>query len=140
MQSQIKNIAIVLIFIFSINISSMDHEEVKVAAQGIVSSEVFDLAGELDLHVEKYESCGAATGAKHFHPYGTLVYVLDGETSSIASGSYEPITKDNYWFEKSNWVHGGEDPNAPAVAADQCSKMLIIRVAKKGESPTVFVD
>ena len=85
MQSQIKNIAIVLIFIFSINISSMHHEEVKVAAQGIVSSEVFDLAGELDLHVEKYESCGAATGAKHFHPYGTLVYVLDGETSSIAS-------------------------------------------------------
>ena len=118
----------------------MHHEEGKVAAQGMVSSEVFDLAGEMDLHVEKYESCGAATGAKHFHPYGTLVYVLDGETSSIASGSYEPITKGNYWFEKSNWVHGGEDPNAPAVEADQCAKMLIIRVAKKGESPTVFVD
>ena len=140
MQSRIKNIAIVCIFSIALNVSSMHHEEGKVAAQGMVSSEVFDLAGEMDLHVEKYESCGAATGAKHFHPYGTLVYVLDGETSSIASGSYELITKGNYWFEKSNWVHGGEDLNAPAVAADQCSKMLIIRVAKKGESPTVFVD
>ena len=140
MQSRIKNIAIVFLFIFALDVSSMHHEEGKVAAQGMVSSEVFDLAGEMDLHVEKYESCGAANGAKHFHPYGTLVYVLDGETSSIASGSYKPITKGNYWFEKSNWVHGGEDPNAPAVEADQCAKMLIIRVAKKDESPTVFVD
>ena len=140
MQSRITNIAIVFLFLFALDVSSMHHEEGKVAAQGIVSSEVFDLAGEMDLHVEKYESCGAANGAKHFHPYGTLVYVLDGETSSIASGSYKPITKGNYWFEKSNWVHGCEDPNAPAVEADQCAKMLIIRVAKKGESPTVFVD
>ena len=140
MQSRITNIAIVFLFILAFNVSSMHHEEGKVAAQGMVSSEVFDLAGEMDLHVEKYESCGAAIGAKHFHPYGTLVYVLDGETSSIASGSYEPITKGNYWFEKSNWVHGGEDPNAPAVDADQCAKMLIIRGANKGASPTVFVD
>ena len=51
MQSQIKNLAIVSIFIFSINISSMHHEEAKVAAQGMVSSEVFDLAGEMDLYV-----------------------------------------------------------------------------------------
>ena len=87
MQFLKKNIALVLIFILSLNVSSMHHEEVKVAAQGMVSSEVFDLAGEMELYVEKYESCGAATGAKHFHPYGTLVYVLDGETSSIASGS-----------------------------------------------------
>ena len=72
-----KQILLSIIFIFSINISIMHHEEVKVAAQGMVSSEVFDLAGELDLHVDKYESCGAATGAKHFHPYGTLVYILD---------------------------------------------------------------
>ena len=140
MQSRITNIAIVFLFIFALDVPSMHHEEGKVAAQGMVSSEVFDLAGERDLHVEKYESCGAANGAKHFHPYGTLVYVLDGETSSIASGSYKPITKGNYWFEKSNWVHGGEAPNAPAGEADQCGKMLIIRVAKKGESPTVFVD
>ena len=34
----------------------------------------------------------------------------------------------------------GIDPEAPKVDDNQCSKMLIIRVAKKGESPTVFVD
>ena len=57
MQSRIKNIAIVFIFIFALNVSSMHHEEGKVAAQGMVYSEVFDLAGEMDMIVEKYE-CG----------------------------------------------------------------------------------
>tara|TARA_B100000287_G_C20586180_1_gene762338 strand:- start:607 stop:1017 length:411 start_codon:yes stop_codon:yes gene_type:complete len=128
------------IFLVTISIQAGHHEKVKVAAQGMTSSEVFDLAGEMDLYVEKYESCGAATGAKHYHPYGTLVYVLEGSTTSNASGSYEPVTEGKYWFEKSNWVHGGEDPDAPAVDENQCGKMLIIRIAKKGEQPTVFVD
>jgi len=135
-----KIFLIVSVLILSFDVLSMHHEKPKVAAQGMISSEVFDLAGEMDLYVEKYESCGAAAGAKHYHPYGTLVYVLDGQTTSNASGSYEPVSKDNYWFEKSNWVHGGEDNNAPVVNDDQCGKMLIIRIAKKGESPTVFVD
>ena len=128
------------ILIASLGTQAMHHEEEKVAAQGMISSDVFDLAGELDLHIEKYESCGQADGAEHFHPYGTVVYVLDGETTTNSSGSYKPVKKDEYWFERSNWVHGGADPEAPLVDDNQCSKMLIIRVAKKGESPTVFID
>jgi len=106
----------------------------------MISSDVFDLAGEMDLYVEKYESCGPAYGKEHFHPYGTVVYVLDGETTTNSSGSFEPVKKDEYWFERSNWVHGGADPDSPAVDDTQCRKMLVIRVAKKGESPTVFVE
>ena len=128
------------ILIASLGSQAMHHEEEKVAAQGMISSDIFDLAGELDLHIEKYESCGQADGAQHFHPYGTVVYVLDGETTTNSSGSYKPVKKDEYWFERSNWVHGGADPEAPLVDDNQCSKMLIIRVAKKGESPTVFID
>ena len=128
------------ILIASLGSQAMHHEEENVAAQGMISSDIFDLAGELDLHIEKYESCGQADGAKHFHPYGTVVYVLDGETTTNSSGSYKPVKKDEYWFERSNWVHGGADPEAPLVDDNQCSKMLIIRVAKKGESPTVFID
>ena len=128
------------ILIASLGTQAMHHEEEKVAAQGMISSDIFDLAGELDLHIEKYESCGQADGAQHFHPYGTVVYVLDGETTTNSSGSYKPVKKDEYWFERSNWVHGGADPEAPLVDDNQCSKMLIIRVAKKGESPTVFID
>jgi len=135
-----KKIFIAATFILSINAFSGHHEEEKVAAQGMISSDIFDLAGELDLHIEKYESCGQADGAQHFHPYGTVVYVLDGETTTNSSGSYKPVKKDEYWFERSNWVHGGADPEAPLVDDNQCSKMLIIRVAKKGESPTVFLD
>jgi len=135
-----KKIFIAATFILSINAFSGHHEEEKVAAQGMISSDIFDLAGELDLHIEKYESCGQADGAQHFHPYGTVVYVLDGETTTNSSGSYKPVKKDEYWFERSNWVHGGADPEAPLVDDGQCSKMLIIRVAKKGESPTVFID
>ena len=135
-----KKIFIAATFILSINAFSGHHEEEKVAAQGMISSDIFDLAGELDLHIEKYESCGQADGAQHFHPYGTVVYVLDGETTTNSSGSYKPVKKDEYWFERSNWVHGGADPEAPLVDDNQCSKMLIIRVAKKGESPTVFTD
>jgi|TARA_B100000780_G_scaffold219293_1_gene158379 quercetin dioxygenase-like cupin family protein len=135
-----KKIFIAATFILSINAFSGHHEEEKVAAQGMISSDIFDLAGELDLHIEKYESCGQADGAQHFHPYGTVVYVLDGETTTNSSGSYKPVKKDEYWFERSNWVHGGADPEAPLVDDNQCSKMLIIRVAKKGESPTVFID
>ena len=129
-----------LAVVMCMNVFSAPNEEKPVAALGMISSEVFDLAGEMDLYVEKYESCGQADGARHYHPYGTLVYVLDGETTTNSSGSYKPVKKDEFWFEKSNWVHGGADPKAPTVDDNQCGKMLIIRVAKKGELPTVFVD
>ena len=136
----IPALTLILIVIMFTNVLSAADEEKRVAAQGLVSSDVFDLAGEMDLYVEKYESCGQAGGERHYHPYGTLVYVLDGETTSNGSGSYEPVKKDEFWFEKSNCVHGGVDPEAPSVDENQCGKTLIIRVAKKGESPTVFVD
>ena len=132
-------ILIITTVFLSLNLSAADHEEPK-GIGGLISSEIFDLAGEMDLYVEKYESCGPADGKEHFHPYGTVVYVLDGETTTNSSGSYEPVKKDEYWFEKSNWVHGGLDPEAPEVDDTQCRKMLVIRVAKKGESPTVFID
>ena len=136
----IPALTLILIVVMCTNVLSAADEEKRVAAQGLVSSDVFDLAGEMDLYVEKYESCGQAGEERNYHPYGTLVYVLDGETTSNGSGSYEPVKKDEFWFEKSNWVHGGADPEAPSVDENQCGKTLIIRVAKKGESPTVFVD
>ena len=135
-----KKIFLLGFMVVGIGVFSAHHEEEKVAAQGLISSDVFDLAGEMDLYVEKYESCGPAYGKEHFHPYGTVVYVLDGETTTNSSGSFEPVKKDEYWFERSNWVHGGVDPDSPEVDDTQCRKMLVIRVAKKGESPTVFVD
>jgi len=135
-----KKIILSLTFCAAISIEAGHHEENKVAAQGMISSEVFTLSGGMDMHVEKYESCGAATGAKHYHPYGILVYVLEGETVSNASGSNKPVTAGNYWFERPNWEHGGAEDNAPEIDENQCAKMLIIRIAEKGESPTVFVD
>lgn len=135
-----KKIFLSLILVLGLNVYSAHHKEAKVAAKGLISSEIFDLAGEMDLYVERYQSCGQATGAKHLHPFGTLVYVLDGQSQTNASGEYEIVNKGEYWFERSNWVHGGQDPKAPKVDENQCSQTLTIRVAKKGESPTVFLD
>ena len=130
---------IAILLITTANINAAHHEEDdKLAAQGLISSEVFDLAGEMDLYVEKYASCGASKGDKHMHPYGTLVYMLDGQSDTNVSGEFESVTKNEYYFEPSGWVHGGEN-NAPKVSDDQCRESLVIRVGKKGEAPTVFV-
>ena len=130
---------IAILLITTANINAAHHEEDdKLAAQGLISSEVFDLAGEMDLYVEKYASCGASKGDKHMHPYGTLVYMLDGKSDTNVSGEFESVTKNEYYFEPSGWVHGGEN-DAPKVSDDQCSESLVIRVGKKGEAPTVFV-
>ena len=130
---------IAILLITAANINAAHHEEdEKLAAQGLISSEVFDLAGEMDLYVEKYASCGASKGDKHMHPYGTLVYMLDGKSDTNVSGEFESVTKNEYYFEPSGWVHGGEN-NAPKVSDDQCRESLVIRVGKKGEAPTVFV-
>ena len=52
---------IAILLITTANINAAHHEEDdKLAAQGLISSEVFDLAGEMDLYVEKYASCGAS--------------------------------------------------------------------------------
>ena len=130
---------IAILLITAANINAAHHEEDdKLAAQGLISSEVFDLAGEMDLYVEKYASCGASKGDKHMHPYGTLVYMLDGKSDTNVSGEFESVTKNEYYFEPSGWIHGGEN-NAPKVSDDQCRESLVIRVGKKGEAPTVFV-
>ena len=130
---------IAILLITAANINAAHHEEdEKLAAQGLISSEVFDLAGEMDLYVEKYASCGASKGDKHMHPYGTLVYMLDGKSDTNVSGEFESVTKNEYYFEPSGWIHGGEN-NAPKVSDDQCRESLVIRVGKKGEAPTVFV-
>ena len=131
-------LVISMLIIATININAAHHEEEKVAGQGLISSEIFDLGGEMDLYVEKYASCGANKGDKHMHPYGTLVYMLDGQSNTNVSGEFKPVIKNEYWFEPSNWVHGGED-DATAVADAECRSSLVIRVAKKGEAPTVFV-
>ena len=130
---------IAILLITTANINAAHHEEDdKLAAQGLISSEVFDLAGEMDLYVEKYASCGASKGDKHMHPYGTLVYMLNGKSDTNVSGEFESVTKNEYYFEPSGWIHGGEN-NAPKVSDDQCRESLVIRVGKKGEAPTVFV-
>jgi hypothetical protein len=122
-------LAISMLIIATMNINAAHHEEEKVAGQGLISSEIFDLGGEMDLYVEKYASCGANKGDKHMHPYGTLVYMLDGQSNTNVSGEFKPVIKDEYWFED----------DAPAVADNECRSSLVIRVAKKGEAPTVFV-
>ena len=93
----------------------------------------------MDLHVEKYQSCGDADNQKHFHPVGTLVYMLDGKAASLSSGEWEEYSKGSYWFEPSMWVHDGEDPDQPKLGDDQCRQTLVIRASRKGEEPTVFV-
>ena len=48
-----------MLIIAAVNINAAHHEEEKIAGEGLISSEIFDLAGEMDLYVEKYASCGA---------------------------------------------------------------------------------
>ena len=138
MKFKLPIMTVLLITTAHINAAHHEEGEEKVPGQGLISSEIFDLACEMDLYVEKYASCGASKGDKHMHPYGTLVYMLDGQSDTNVSGEFQSVTKDEYYFEPSGWVHGGED-NAPKVSDDQCRESLVIRVGKKGEAPTVFV-
>jgi quercetin dioxygenase-like cupin family protein len=116
------------------------HEADEPAIAGMVFSETFDLAGEVDLYVERYKSCGDTVNPKHYHPMGTLVYVLDGKAVSDASGEWQEYGADSYWFEPSDWVHGGADNSGPLLGDEQCRETLVIRAARKGESATVFVE
>ena len=67
-----------VITVLSFNLLAGHHEEPE-GISGLVSSDVFDLAGEMDLYVEKYQNCGDAENQKHYHPVGTLVYILSGK-------------------------------------------------------------
>ena len=47
-----KKIFLLSFMVVGIGAFAAHHEEEKVAAQGMISSDVFDLAGEMDLYVE----------------------------------------------------------------------------------------
>tara|TARA_X000001036_G_scaffold426669_1_gene454349 strand:+ start:145 stop:537 length:393 start_codon:yes stop_codon:yes gene_type:complete len=124
------------LLIFSMTISAHDHGQPKF--EGLVSSDVFSLDGGMNLYVEKRSTCNAGNTPKHFHPAaGTLVYVLDGVSQSKSSGEWKQYSKGEYWFERTDWVHGG-DADTPDLG-DACTDLLVIRVVDKGKDHTVFI-
>ena len=126
-------------FLLTILISSPIFGDDEPTFPGLVSSEVFGLGNGMVMHVERRNSCNQDGTPKHFHPAaGTLVYVLDGESQSKSTGSWKTYSNNQYWFEKSDWVHGGE-ADAPDIG-DGCSDLLVIRVAESGQDHTVFIE
>ena len=116
-----------------------DEEATEQSFPGLVSSEIFNMGNGMDMHVERRITCSQGTVAKHFHPAaGTLVYVLDGTSQSKSTGKWKTYKDGEYWFEKSDWVHGGES-DAPDLG-EVCSDILVIRVAESGKDHTVFID
>ena len=114
-----------------------DHDQPKF--EGLLSSDVFNLDGGMELYVEKRATCNAGTTPKHFHPAaGTLVYVLDGVSQSKSTGEWKEYGKGEYWYERTDWVHGG-DADTPVMNADDCQSLLIIRVTEKDKDHTVFI-
>lgn len=106
--------------------------------EGLLSSEVFDLDGKLDMYVEKRSTCSAGV-PKHFHPaLGTVVYVLSGKSQSKSTGDWKTYESGEYWFEPTDWVHGG-DADTPDLG-DACTELLLIRVVDKNKNHTVFVE
>lgn len=131
---------LVFVFILSISVSADDHMESTGSFPGLISSEIFDLDGKMDLHIERRKTCNQNAVAKHFHPAsGTVVYVLDGKSQSKSTGKWKTYKKDEYWFERTDWVHGGEE-DAPELEEGTCSDLLVIRVTDKGKDHTVFID
>ena len=117
-------------------ISAHNHEEPKF--EGLLSSDVFNLDGGMELYVEKRSTCNAGSTPKHFHPAaGTLVYVLDGVSQSKSSGKWKQYSKGQYWYERTDWVHGGES-DTPDLG-EACTDLLVIRVVDQGKDHTVFV-
>ena len=131
---------LVFVFILSISVFADDHMESTGSFPGLISSEIFDLDGKMDLHIERRKTCNQNAVAKHFHPAsGTVVYVLDGKSQSKSTGKWKTYKKDEYWFERTDWVHGGEE-DAPELEEGTCSDLLVIRVTDKGKDHTVFID
>tara|TARA_B100001057_G_scaffold296954_1_gene297210 strand:+ start:56404 stop:56808 length:405 start_codon:yes stop_codon:yes gene_type:complete len=115
-----------------------DHEN-KPQFEGMISSDVFQIDGGMEMVVEKRSTCNAGNTPKHFHPAaGTLVYVLDGVSQSKSTGEWKEYAKGEYWFERTDWIHGGE-ADAPELG-DGCTDLLVIRVVDKGKEHTVFVE
>ncbi len=131
-------LTLITVLFISQGIYAGDHDDSEPSFEGLISSEIFDLDGKMDMHVERRESCGSDT-PKHFHPAaGTLVYVLDGASQSKSTGEWKEYTKNEYWFERTDWVHGGE-ADQPALGEDDCQSLLIIRVTEKDKGHTVFI-
>ena len=107
---------------------------------GLISTESFNLDNGMVMHVERRNSCNQDGTPKHFHPAaGTLVYVLDGTSQSNSTGKWKEYNKNEYWFERSDWVHGGEE-DTPSLPEGTCQELLVIRVAEEGKEHTVFID
>ena len=133
-----KYLTAISILLLSHGLYAGGHDDSEPSFEGLISSEIFDLDGKMDMHVERRESCGGDT-PKHFHPAsGTLVYVLDGVSQSKSTGECKRYTKNEYWFERTDWVHGG-DADTPAMSEDDCQSLLIIRVTEKDKDHTVFI-
>ena len=131
-------LTVITVLFMSQGLFADGHGHSEPSFEGLISSEIFDLDGKMDMHVERRESCGGDT-PKHFHPAsGTLVYVLDGVSQSKSTGEWKRYTKNEYWFERTDWVHGGDD-DTPVMNEDDCQSLLIIRVAEKDIAHTVFI-
>ncbi len=63
---------------------------------------------------------------------------FSGLSQSKSSGKWKKYSKGEYWFEPSDWVHGGDD-DTPNLG-NQCTDLLVIRVVEEGKDHTVFVD
>ena len=114
-------------------ISFADDHSKDTTFPGLISSESFNLDNGMVMHVERRNSCNQDGTPKHFHPAaGTLVYVLDGTSQSKSTGEWKEYNKNEYWFEKSDWVHGGE-ADTPSLPKGTCQKLLVIRVAEEGK-------
>ena len=82
-----KYLTAISILLLSHGLYAGGHDDSEPSFEGLISSEIFDLDGKMDMHVERRESCGGDT-PKHFHPAsGTLVYVLDGVSQSKSKAS-----------------------------------------------------
>ena len=126
-----------LITFLSVNLFA--DESVDQSFPGLVSTEVFSMGNGMEMHIERRKTCDQGTVPKHFHPAsGILVYVLEGLSQSKSSGEWKTYSDNEYWFERSDWVHGGET-DAPELE-DSCSDLLVIRVSESGKEHTIFID
>ena len=131
-------LSIIFLFLIATNVYTVDHSEEQ-SFPGLVSTEVFNMGNGMEMHIERRKTCDQGTVPKHFHPAaGTLVYVLEGLSQSKSSGEWKTYGDNEYWFERSDWVHGGES-DAPELE-DSCSDLLVIRVSESGKEHTIFID
>ena len=138
MVHKMRYLILSLSFISIISIAD-DHAK-ETTFPGLVSTESFNLGNGMEMHVERRNSCNQDGTPKHFHPAaGTLVYVLDGKSQSKSSGEWKEYNKNEYWFERSDWVHGGE-ADTPSLPEGTCQQLLVIRVAEEGKEHTIFID